>query len=78
VLSWTIDRLTYTADPPASYGMVEFDGGGRLMMDFGDVPPEGVAVGTRMRMTFRVKDRDEERGFTRYFWKAAPTELEEV
>jgi hypothetical protein len=25
-----------------------------------------------VRMSFRVKDRDEKRGFVRYFWKAVP------
>ena len=30
-------------------------------------------VGTRLRMRFRIKERDQTRGFSRYFWKAAPT-----
>ena len=25
-----------------------------------------------MRMMFRIKDYDPQRGFTRYYWKAAP------
>ena len=72
VRSWTADQLTFTPDPPAYYGMVEFGEGGRLMMDFTDLGPEKVDVGTRMRMVFRVKDHDPQRGYTRYFWKAAP------
>jgi 3-hydroxy-3-methylglutaryl CoA synthase len=71
-VSYTADRLTYTPDPPAYYGMVQFAGGGRLMMDFTDVAPEALSVGMKMRMTFRIKDRDPARNFTRYFWKAAP------
>ena len=43
------------------------------MMDFADVQPDRVEVGTPMRMVFRVKDYDTVRGFTRYFWKARPT-----
>ena len=31
-----------------------------------------VGVGMKMRMVFRVKERDPQRGFVRYFWKAAP------
>ncbi len=31
-----------------------------------------VDAGTEMEMVFRVKDIDERRGFTRYFWKATP------
>lgn len=73
VNSFTADRLTYSPDPPAYYGMVQFEGGGRLMSDFTDVPPDmEMAVGTPMRMMFRVKDYDNKRNFRRYFWKAAP------
>ena len=28
-------------------------------------------VGTALRMVFRIKERDEARGYSRYFWKAA-------
>ncbi len=73
ILSWSADHLTFTPDPPAYYGMVEFEAGGRLMMDFTDLGPDKVEVGTAMRMMFRVKDHDPQRGFSRYFWKAAPT-----
>jgi hydroxymethylglutaryl-CoA synthase len=71
--SYTADRLTYSPDPPACYGMIQFEGGGRWMMDFTDVEADSLTVGTPMRMTFRVKDIDAQRGFRRYFWKAAPT-----
>jgi 3-hydroxy-3-methylglutaryl CoA synthase len=72
VLSWSADHLTYTPDPPAHYGMVQFEPGGRLMADFTDVDVGKVGVGMGMRMVFRVRERDPQRGFVRYFWKAAP------
>jgi 3-hydroxy-3-methylglutaryl CoA synthase len=72
VMSYTADVLTYSADPPAYYGMVEFDGGGRMMADFTDVDDGKVEVGMPMRMMFRIKEHDRARGFVRYFWKAAP------
>jgi 3-hydroxy-3-methylglutaryl CoA synthase len=72
VMSYTADLLTYCPDPPAYYGMVEFEGGGRMMVDFTDVDDGTVEVGTPMRMMFRIKDVDAARGFVRYFWKAAP------
>jgi hydroxymethylglutaryl-CoA synthase len=72
VMSYTADLLTYCPDPPAYYGMVEFEGGGRMMVDFTDVDEGAVEVGTPMRMMFRIKDVDQARGFIRYFWKAAP------
>jgi 3-hydroxy-3-methylglutaryl CoA synthase len=70
--SYTADRLTYSPDPPACYGMIQFDAGGRVMIDFTDVDAEQLAVGQPMRMMFRIKDIDDQRHFRRYFWKAAP------
>jgi 3-hydroxy-3-methylglutaryl CoA synthase len=72
VMSYTADALTYCPDPPAYYGMIEFDGGGRMMADFTDIDDGKVEVGMPMRMVFRIKDVDAARGFVRYFWKAAP------
>ncbi|MEL3889734.1 3-oxoacyl-[acyl-carrier-protein] synthase III C-terminal domain-containing protein [Ferrovibrio sp. MS7] len=71
--SYTADRLTYSPDPPACYGMIQFDEGGRWMMDFTDIDANALAVGQSMQMMFRIKDIDQQRGFRRYFWKAAPT-----
>ncbi|MFO1135184.1 MAG: OB-fold domain-containing protein [Rhodoblastus sp.] len=72
IMSYTADNLTYSADPPACYGMVQFDAGGRVMIDFTDVTPDDIDVGKKMDMVFRIKDYDGQRGFTRYFWKATP------
>lgn len=72
ILTHTSDRLTYTPDPPACYGIVEFEGGGRMIADFVDVDPAAMAIGMPMRMVFRVKLVDPARGFKKYFWKAAP------
>jgi uncharacterized OB-fold protein len=53
--------------------MVQFNEGGRIMLDFTDVlPDKGLEVGMPMRMAFRVKDYDHKRGFRRYYWKAMP------
>ena len=49
-----------------------FEGGGRIFMDVTDVEPGDIDSGTPVRMVFRVKEWDDRRGFTRYFWKAAP------
>ena len=74
--TYTADRLTYSPDPPAYYGMVEFEEGGRAMMDFTDIEPNSeLQVGQPVRLMFRVKDYDTTRGFRRYFWKAAPVNV---
>jgi hydroxymethylglutaryl-CoA synthase len=72
ILSFTSDRLTYSPDPPAMYGMIQFAEGGRCMMDFTDMDEADLTVEKPMRMVFRVKDVDSNRGFRRYFWKATP------
>jgi 3-hydroxy-3-methylglutaryl CoA synthase len=72
VLSWSADFLTYSMDPPNHYGMITFADGGRFMADITDLEQGQVDTGTKVRMSFRVKDRDEKRGFVRYFWKAVP------
>ena len=73
VLTYTADMLTYHPSPPLYIGFAQFDLGARLLMEFVDVQPETFEVGTRLRMRFRIKERDQTRGFYRYFWKAAPT-----
>ena len=67
IMSYTADELTYTPDPPACYGMIQFEVGGRIMMDFTDIEPRDLEVGRDMDMVFRVKDRDPQRGFRALF-----------
>ena len=72
IVSYTADSLTYCPDPPGYYGMIDFEGGGRMVAEFADVKSEDVEVGGEMRMVFRIKAVDDRRGFTKYFWKATP------
>ena len=72
IKSYTADRLTYAPDPPSCYGMIEFEEGGRVMIDFTDIDVDALKVGLPMHMMFRIKDIDTTRGFRRYYWKAAP------
>jgi hydroxymethylglutaryl-CoA synthase len=74
IVSYTADNLTYSANPPAYYGMIDFDGGGRMTVEFADVTAEDVEVGREMQMMFRIKAVDEQRDFTKYFWKAVPVD----
>lgn len=72
ILTYTADSLTYTPDPPNYYGMVAFEGGGRMLCEFADAEPSTVEVGVPVRMVLRIKGSDEARNFTKYFWKANP------
>jgi 3-hydroxy-3-methylglutaryl CoA synthase/NAD(P)-dependent dehydrogenase (short-subunit alcohol dehydrogenase family) len=72
IMSYTGDMLAVSEDPPAIYGMVQFEGGGRLMADFTDCELGDLKVGLPVKMVFRKHATDPERGFTGYFWKAVP------
>lgn len=73
IVTFTADVLTYSPDPPAYYGMIEFEGGGRMVASFTDIPgKDSISVGGGMRMMFRIKAVDEPRAFPKYFWKAVP------
>jgi 3-hydroxy-3-methylglutaryl CoA synthase len=72
VLSWSAEYLSFNMSPPHYYGQIDFEGGGRILMEFTDISRGDVKSGTKMEMVFRIKDVDEVRGFNRYFWKATP------
>jgi hydroxymethylglutaryl-CoA synthase len=70
IATYTVDRLAYSLSPPVVGVVVDFDGGGRYRCEMTDVDPEQLAIGTRVRMTFRrVYTAD---GVHNYFWKAQP------
>ena len=69
VATWTADRLTFDWSPPAYFGMVEFDGGGKIMMDFTEVEEGKIDTGSILSVHFRVRQFDAVRGFKKYFWK---------
>ena len=71
VATWTADRLTFDWNPPAYFGMVEFEGGGKLMMDFTEVAEGTIESGSKIAVHFRIKQFDTQRGFRKYFWKAS-------
>ena len=70
VVTWTADRLTFDWSPPAYFGMVQFDGGGKIMMDFTEVEEGSIESGSKVSVHFRIRQFDPVRGFRKYFWKA--------
>jgi 3-hydroxy-3-methylglutaryl CoA synthase len=72
VIAYTGDMLAVSQEPPAIYGIVQFEGGGRMLADFTDCELNDVKVGQPIMMSFRKRYYDEERGFHGYFWKAVP------
>jgi 3-hydroxy-3-methylglutaryl CoA synthase len=72
IMSWSAEYLSYHPSPPHHYGQIDFDGGGRILMDFTDLETGEVDTGAPVEMVFRIKDIDSVRGYVRYFWKATP------
>jgi len=72
LFTYTADHLAYSEDPPALYGIVDFEGGGRYWFDITDCQLESLEVGKPLQMTFRRRYLDEGRSIAGYFWKAMP------
>jgi len=72
LFTYTGDNLAASIDPPAIYGFVDFEGGGRFWFDLTDCDLDSVKVGMPVEMTFRRRYIDETRGVYGYSWKATP------
>ena len=70
IVTYTIDHLVYSESPPVIFGIVDFDGGGRLPIELTDVAPDDVKPGVRVEMTFRKLFTSDD--IHNYFWKARP------
>ncbi|MGW1802440.1 OB-fold domain-containing protein [Streptomyces sp. NPDC001984] len=69
VVTWTVDRLALTLDPPVTSAVIELDVGGRVQLEM-TAGTTGLRPGARVELVFRrlgVVD-----GIVNYFWKARP------
>ena len=76
ITSFTGDNLAASHNPPAIYGQIAFEPGGKYMFDFTDCELESLSTGMGVRMSFRKKYFDQRRDITGYFWKAVPNPQE--
>lgn len=72
IFSYTSDMLAASINPPAMYGAVDINGGGRFVFDYTDCVLEDLEVGKKVEFSFRIKMYDQKRDITNYFWKAVP------
>lgn len=72
LFSYTADNVAASIDPPLLYGLIDFEGGGRFVFELTDYDRDTVKVGMPVRMSFRRKYVDDQRGIHGYFWKATP------
>jgi len=75
IATFAVDWLAYSLSPPVVAAVVDFEGGGRFECELADVDPESVAIGNRVKMTFRCLANVH--GVRNYFWKARPLREEE-
>jgi hydroxymethylglutaryl-CoA synthase len=72
LFSYTIDHLQPTLNPPGVNGIIDFEGGGRLICELTDCDVDKVQIGMPLEMTYRRMFTS--RGIHNYFWKAKPIE----
>ncbi|MBC8461494.1 MAG: hydroxymethylglutaryl-CoA synthase family protein [Deltaproteobacteria bacterium] len=72
IASYTGDMLAVSYNPPAIYGAIEFEGGGKYYFDFTDCDLDSLSTGMAVSMSFRRKYYDQKRDIVGYFWKAVP------
>jgi 3-hydroxy-3-methylglutaryl CoA synthase/uncharacterized OB-fold protein len=70
IVTFTLDYLAYTLQPPVVAAVLDFDKGGRIQCELTDVDPRAVAIGNEMEMSFRYLYTAG--GVHNYFWKARP------
>lgn len=68
LFTYAIDALQPTLNPPGVNGVVDFDGGGRLICELTDYDLDKVETGMAVEMTFRKLAQG--KGIVNYFWKA--------
>ncbi|MGQ0466553.1 MAG: OB-fold domain-containing protein [Sporichthyaceae bacterium] len=68
VATFTVDRLAFSPSPPMIDAVVDFDGGGRTLLEIADASPNDVVIGRRVRPVFRRLYTSG--GVHNYFWKA--------
>ena len=71
LFSYAIDHLQPTKNPPGLNGVVDFDGGGRLICELTDYDLNEVKIGMPVEMSYRRMLQGQE--IINYFWKAKPT-----
>ncbi|MBS4021433.1 MAG: OB-fold domain-containing protein [Dethiobacter sp.] len=70
VVTFTVDYLTDSPDPPGVVVVVDFEGGGRMFCNLADCDLDKIQVGIEVEMSFRKLFTVD--GVQTYFWKAIP------
>jgi len=75
VLSYTVIRVPPTQfvdEAPYAVAICEMDGGGRITAQLVDCPFEDIKIGMRVRIEFRLIQKDSHHGILMYGYKVVP------
>jgi len=70
IFTYAIDQLSWSKQVPVLIGVVDFEGGGRIMCEICDSNPDEMRIGMLVEMCFRKLDQDTD--IQNYFWKGRP------
>ena len=70
VVTFTVDHLVYSQNPPVVFAVVDFNNGGRIPIEITDVAENEVEIGMNVEPTFRKLFTAD--GIHNYFWKVRP------
>jgi 3-hydroxy-3-methylglutaryl CoA synthase len=70
IVTYTSDYLTVSPDPPATFVVIDFEGGGRMITELVDYHLDKLSVGMEVEMTFR--HLYEAGNIHNYTWKVRP------
>jgi len=73
VVTYTIDYMSPSPDPPAVLAILNFNEGCRMFLIMTDKEPSEVHIGMDVRVSFRKLFSSE--GIHNYFWKCVPDRL---
>jgi len=70
VFTYAIDQLSWGKERPVLIGVVDFEGGGRVLCEICDCNPDEISIGMPVEMCFRKCSQNAD--IQNYSWKARP------
>jgi hydroxymethylglutaryl-CoA synthase len=70
VITYTVDYMSPSPDPPVVVAVLNFEGGGRMFLTMTDKEVDQIKIGMKVEVSFRKLFFSE--GIHNYFWKCVP------
>ena len=70
VFTYAIDQLSWGKERPVLVGVIDFEGGGRVLCEICDCNPDEISIGMPVEMCFRKFSQNAD--IQNYSWKARP------